>query len=172
MKTAELVRSPPAAAVPVDATDLDDMSEPPVALAPPVPQPPTVASSGSSMPLEMSFFERRAVTGLVSANGDEMERYVAVRASAYASGSADARRRALARAAAVQDVLVQELTALLSAAIARRDEPAVPLLDRSLNSATTRYRALLDQLRTECAPTRRVVMRATGDIAVAAEERG
>jgi hypothetical protein len=167
MKTMDLVRAPPAAALPVCVTNIDEMKGAPVALVPPA----LSSTTTTSRPLGMSIFERRAVTGLVSSSGDEMERYVADRASAYASGSADVRRRALARAAAVQDVLLQELSALLSAAIARRDDRAVSLLDRTLNSATTRYRALLDQLRTECAPTRRIVMRATGDIAVAAEER-
>lgn len=119
----------------------------------------------------LNDFERRAVTGLVTGPGEDMVRYTADRAAAYASGDADVRRRALARAAAVQDVLGQELTALLSAAVARRDAQGVALLDRALNSANLRHRRLLEALRAESAPTRRVVMKATGAISVMAEER-
>jgi hypothetical protein len=122
--------------------------------------------------LDLSFFERRAVTGLISENGEEMEEYVAERAAGYASGDGGVRRRSLARAAAVQEALVQELTALLSAVIARRDDRAAMLLDKALNSATNRYRVLLEQLRTESVPTRRVTVMAKGSVAISAEAQG
>ena len=73
--------------------------------------------------------------------------------------------------AAVQDTLAQELSALLAAAIGRRDVEGAVLLDRALNSANIRYLRLLEALRVESAPTRRVVMKATGAISVVAEER-
>lgn len=121
--------------------------------------------------LGLSYFERRAVTGLVARPGEEMERETAVRAAGYATGDPDVRRRALARAAAVQDGLAQELTALLAAAVRRRDAEGAQLLDRTLNSANLRYLRLLDALRVESAPSRRVLMKATGAISVLAEER-
>jgi hypothetical protein len=121
--------------------------------------------------LGLHQFERRAVTGLVAGPAQDIARYTAERATAYASGDADVRRRALARAAAVQDVVAQELTALLSAALARRDTAGAAILDRALNSTNARFLRLLEALRIESAPTRRVVMKATGAIAVTAEER-
>jgi hypothetical protein len=121
--------------------------------------------------LGLHHFERRAVTGLVAGPGEDMVRYTADRAAVYATGDADVRRRALARAAAVQDALAQELTALLAAAVARRDTQGALLLDRAVNSANLRYLRLLEALRVESAPTRRVVMKATGAISVVAEER-
>jgi hypothetical protein len=117
---------------------------------------------------ELSCLERRAVTGLVSANADEMENYVAERASEYATGDPESRRRALSRAAAVQEAQVQEIAALLASAIARRD-PAVPMLDRVLTAATNRYRCLMDQLRIESAPNRRLTVLAKGTVAITAE---
>lgn len=132
------------------------------AIAPAAPPPQRLA---------LNQFERRAVTGLVEGPAEDMVRYTAERATAYGTGDADVRRRALARAAAVQDVLAQELTALLSAVLARRDTAAAAILDRALNSANARFLRLLEALRVESAPTRRVVMRATGAISVLAEER-
>jgi hypothetical protein len=97
-----------------------------------------------------------------------MENYVAERASEYATGDPESRRRALSRAAAVQEAQLQELAALLASAIARRD-PAVPMLDRVLTAATNRYRSLMDQLRIESAPNRRLTVLAKGTVAITAE---
>lgn len=121
--------------------------------------------------LDLSYFERRAVAGLVSKNGDEMETYAAQAAAAYASGDAAVRHRALGRAAAVQEALVQETSALLSAAIARVDTRAVRLLDPVLTSATARLRGLLEQLRIESGRSRRIAVLAKGSVAITAEER-
>ena len=127
---------------------------------------------GSRPPqLALSALERRAVTALVATeNAADLERYVSERASAYATGSSEVRRRALSRAAAVQDVLVQQLAALVAGATSMRDEKLIATLDRALNSATARYRSLLDQLRIESAGTRRIHVMAKGAVAISAEE--
>lgn len=132
------------------------------AIAPAAPPSPRLA---------LNQFERRAVTGLVAGPAEDMVRYTTDRAAAYATGDADVRRRALARAASVQDGLAQELTALLTAALARRDTAGAAILDRALNSANLRYLRLLEALRVESAPSRRVLMRASGAISVLTEER-
>jgi hypothetical protein len=131
------------------------------------------ATSGIAHPrrnLKLSQMEEKAATGLVTGDLDAMRAYAQAQASAYSTGDGEARRRGLARAAAVQEAQMQVLSASLAAAVARRDERAVLLLDRTLTSATTRYRGLLEQLRVEFAPTRRVFALAKGTIAIAAEE--
>jgi hypothetical protein len=115
--------------------------------------------------------ERAAVTQLATGDVESVRQYVVNRASAYASGDADVRRRALSRAAAVQEAQMQELSALLARAVVQRDIQGVQLLDRTLTSATNRYRGLLEQLRVEFVATRRVAVVAKGTIAIAAEEQ-
>jgi hypothetical protein len=132
----------------------------------PVAAPPTAPAK-----VGLSQFERSAVAGLIAGPGEDMIRFTADRAAACATGDGDVRRRALARAAAVQDALAQELTALLSAAVGRRDTTGAALLDRALNSANVRYLRLLEALRIESVPARRVVVKATGAISLLAEER-
>jgi flagellar basal body P-ring protein FlgI len=121
--------------------------------------------------LALSALERRAVTALVAGeNAADLERYVSERASAYATGNSEVRRRAISRALAVQDALVQQLSALLAGATAVRDDKLITTLDRALNSATARYRSLIDQLRIESSTTRRVLIAAKGAVVISAEE--
>lgn len=117
-----------------------------------------------------SGFEARAATELVSGPTEEVLAYARERASAYASGDPGARRRSLARAATVADLAMQEASALLTAAAARADERAVRILDRVVTGATSRYIALLEALRAESAPTRRITATANGTFTVSAEE--
>lgn len=120
--------------------------------------------------LALSELERAAVTELATGEVDSVRQYVVNRATAYATGDPDVRRRALSRGAAVHETQMQEFAALLAAAIARRDFEAVQVLDRMLTSATGRFRALLDQLRIENGTRRRVVVAAKGTVAVTTED--
>jgi hypothetical protein len=141
----------------------------------PIRTSPASTNTGLARPLaalSLSQMEEKAATGLVTGDVDAMRQYAQAQASAYASGDGDVRRRGLARAAAVQEAQMQVLSASLAAAVARRDERAVVLLDRTLTSATNRYRGLLEQLRIEFAVTRRIVAVANGTIAITAEEQG
>ncbi len=118
--------------------------------------------------MALSAAEKSSVVQLVRGGEEAVVEHVRQRATALSSGDGGVRRRSLARAAAVQEALVQELSALLGSAIARRD-PAVGMLDRALTSATARYRSLLDQLRSESAPGRRGMVMAKGTVAIAAQ---
>lgn len=100
-----------------------------------------------------------------------LRQLAADRATAFATGDAVVRRRALSRAAAVQDVLVQQLSAHLTLTISQHRHDTARMLDRMLNSATARYRSLLDQLRCESFATRRAAILAKGSVAISAEEQ-
>lgn len=114
--------------------------------------------------------ERRAVTAMTTGDAGHLVGHVEERAAMLATGDPDVRRRCLAKAAAVQEALAQQLSALLAASVARRDDRAVALLDRALTSATARYRSLMDQLRIESVASRRVSVLAKGLVAITAEE--
>lgn len=100
--------------------------------------------------LGLTAVERRAVEELVTGASGETAAFVAERAAAFATDADGAvRRRSLAKMLAVQEALSSQLTALLAAAVGRRDEPAVKLLDRALNGAVSRSTKLTEELRAE-----------------------
>lgn len=89
----------------------------------------------------------------------ETAAFVAERAAALAAEPDGAvRKRSLAKMLAIQEALSAQLTALLAAAVARRDEAAVKLLDRALNGAVSRFRMLTEELRAEMSGGRRAVV--------------
>lgn len=108
------------------------------------------------------------MTALVSGDPGELLEHVRERASAFAGGDQAVRRRALARAAAVQEAVMGEIGVLMTQAIARRDLEAARALDQLLTNAASRYRMLLDQLRVD--GSRRVTMLTKGPVAMCAEE--
>jgi hypothetical protein len=59
---------------------------------------------------------------------------------------------------AIQEALSSQLTALLAAAVARRDDAAVKLLDRALTGAVARCTRLTDELRADAVGGRRAVV--------------
>lgn len=109
--------------------------------------------------LGLTAVERRAVEELVTGASGETAAFVAQRAAALAGDeSAAVRRRSLAKMLAVQEALSSQLTALLAAAVARRDEPAVKLLDRALTGAVSRFTKLTEELRAEQTGGRRALV--------------
>jgi hypothetical protein len=64
----------------------------------------------------------------------------------------------VSKAAAVQEALASQLSALLATAVARRDADAVKLLDRALSGSTKRFALLLEELRAEVSGGRRAVV--------------
>jgi hypothetical protein len=134
----------------------------------------TASPAAAARPLPklgLSQLERIAVTGVATGDIDRDRAYAEERATAYATGDADVRRRALARAASVADIQMQQIAARLSAAVELSDERSARVLDKALTSATHRYLAIMSALRTEFAPTRRIVAVARGAIAITAEEQ-
>jgi hypothetical protein len=135
---------------------------------------PTASLAPTARPLPrlaLSRLEGVAVTGLATGDVDRERAYAEERATAYATGDADVRRRALARAASIADVQMQQLAARLSVAVDTSDERAVRILDKAVSNATHRYLAIMSALRTEFAPTRRIMAVARGAIAITAEEQ-
>lgn len=109
--------------------------------------------------LGLTAVERRAVEELVTGASGETAAFVASRAAALAGDeSAAVRRRSLAKMLAVQEALSSQLTALLAAAVGRKDEPAVKLLDRALNGAVSRFTKLTEELRAEMTGGRRALV--------------
>ena len=103
--------------------------------------------------------ERRAVEELVTGANGETAAFVAERAAALdADPDGSVRRRSLAKMLAIQEALSAQLTCLLAAAVARRDDAAVKLLDRALSGATSRFRLLTEELRAEMTGGRRAVV--------------
>lgn len=133
---------------------------------------PVLSAPPPAPGLAMSHFERAAVTGVVAGLKTEKlaEVLAAARATAFA-GDGDSRRRALARAAAREDVYGQQVAALLAAAVGS-DNPAVAKLDKALTASTSRLLRILEQLRLESTSSRRVLVQACGAVTIAAEERG
>jgi hypothetical protein len=85
--------------------------------------------------------------------------FVAQRAAALATDEdGSVRRRSLAKMLAIQEALSSQLTALLSAAVARRDADAVKLLDKAVTGAVSRFRLLTEELRAEAVGGRRAVI--------------
>lgn len=109
--------------------------------------------------LGLTAVERRAVEELVTGARGETADFVAQRAAALAADEdGSVRRRSLAKALTLQESLSAQLTCLLAAAVSRRDEPAVKLLDRALNGAVSRFRMLTEELRAEMTGGRRAVV--------------
>lgn len=107
---------------------------------------------------------------MTSGDAAPVLRHVEERSAALATGDSAVRRRCLAKASAMQETIAQQLSALLVTAVARRDENAVILLDRALNSAAVRYRQLMEQLRVESVAVRKVSVMAKGLVAISAED--
>lgn len=109
--------------------------------------------------LGLTPIERRAVEELVTGSHGETADFVALRAAALAGDeSAAVRRRSLAKMLAVQEALSSQLTALLAAAVAQRDDTAVKLLDRALTGAVNRFTKLSEELRAEQTGGRRALV--------------
>lgn len=109
--------------------------------------------------LGLTAVERRAVEELVTGANGKTAAFVAQRAAALAGDESSAvRRRSLAKALALQESLSAQLTALLAAAVARRDEAAVKLLDRALTGAVNRFTKLTEELRAEMTGGRRALV--------------
>lgn len=109
--------------------------------------------------LGLTAVERKAVQELVPGASRETAAFVAERAAALATDEdGSVRRRSLAKALALQEALSAQLTAVLAAAVSRRDEPAVKLVDRALTGATSRFRLLTEELRAEMTGGRRAVV--------------
>lgn len=134
--------------------------------SPPGPTPPARALTR----LKLSAVEQQALTGLVTGDAEELIHHVEDRATALATGDPAVRRRCLAKAAALQEALCQQLTTLLTGSIARRDDLAAALLDRALTAATARWRSIMDQLRVEASAHRRVSVTTKGPCMISAEE--
>ncbi len=96
----------------------------------------------------------------MSGSRGETADFVAQRAAALAADQdGSVRRRSLAKMLAIQEALSAQLSCLLAAAVARRDEPVVKLLDRALTGATARLRMLTEELRAEMTGGRRALVR-------------
>jgi hypothetical protein len=109
--------------------------------------------------LGLTAVERRAVEEMVKGSSGEIADFVAERAAALAADTEGAvRRRSLAKMLAIQEALSSQLTALLAAAVARRDDAAVKLLDRALTGAVARCTRLTDELRADAVGGRRAVV--------------
>ncbi|MBX7113462.1 MAG: hypothetical protein K1X64_03935 [Myxococcaceae bacterium] len=93
---------------------------------------------------------------MVKGSAGEIADFVAVRAAALAADADGAvLRRSLAKATAIQEALASQLSALLAAAVARRDDAAVKLLDRALTGAVSRFARLTEELRADAVGGRR-----------------
>jgi hypothetical protein len=109
--------------------------------------------------LGLTATERIAVERLVTGAPGMTADFVAQRAAALATdGDGSVRRRSLAKLLALQEVLSSQLTALLAAAVARRDDTAVKLLDRALTGAVNRFTKLTEELRAEQTGGRRALV--------------
>jgi hypothetical protein len=109
--------------------------------------------------LGLTAVERRAVEELVTGSNGETAAFVAERAAALAADQdGSVRKRSLAKMVALHEAQGSQFAALLAAAVARRDEPAVKLLDRALNGAVSRFRMLTEELRAEMTGGRRAVV--------------
>lgn len=99
------------------------------------------------------------MTQLLVDGEEAMLDHVRARAGAFASAEGDGvRLRSLARSAALAEVQMGQLSALLSATLAQRDELGAKLLDKLLTSATKRFTLLMDELRAERQGGRRSVL--------------
>jgi hypothetical protein len=109
--------------------------------------------------LALSPIEAFSVTQLL-ANGEEaVLEHVRARAGAFASADGDGvRLRSLARATAIAEAQMAQLSALLSATLGQRDETTAKLLDKFLTSTTRRFTMLMDELRAERQGGRRSVL--------------
>ncbi|MFT3840778.1 MAG: hypothetical protein QM723_27555 [Myxococcaceae bacterium] len=110
--------------------------------------------------LGLTAVERRAVEELLKGGTPGVNAdFVAERAGALAADPDGAvRRRSLAKMLAVQEALGSQLTCLLAAAVARRDDAAVKLLDRAVTGAVSRFSKLTEELRAEAVGGRRAVV--------------
>lgn len=109
--------------------------------------------------LGLTAVERQAVEELVSGSCGITADFVAQRAAALATDEdGSVRRRSLAKALAIQETLSSQLTTLLAASVARRDEVAVKLLDKAVTGAVSRFRLLTEELRAEAVGGRRAVI--------------
>jgi hypothetical protein len=109
--------------------------------------------------LALSPVETASVTQLLAGGEEALLDHVRARAGAFVSADGDGvRLRSLARAAALAEVQMGQMSALLSAALSQRDEPGAKLLDKLLTSATKRFTMLMDELRAERQGGRRSVL--------------
>lgn len=109
--------------------------------------------------LGLTATERRSVEEMVSGGSGATGDFVALRATALSvDNDGQVRRRSLSKAAAVQEALMAQLSALLAAAVIRRDAEAAKLLDRALSGSTKRFTLLIDELRAEISGGRRAVV--------------
>jgi len=115
---------------------------------------PVRSPSVSRERLALSAVEQAAVTRLVAGDSSVVVGRVSERAAALASDE-DCRRRSIAKALAVAEAQLAQLSAALVDAVARRDERAVQMIDRVVTSATKRVTMLSDELRTDFAGGRR-----------------
>jgi len=124
--------------------------------------------------LALNPVERMAVSELLTGDARSLVAHVAQRATALASDDGPlVLRRSLARAVAVAEAQMHELSALLAAAVAKRDESGAKLLERQVNSATQRFRLLADQLLATFQGGRRsvlVVGQAGSQVSITAKE--
>ena len=117
------------------------------------------APPAGALRVGLSKVERKTVEALISGSTGATGDFVAQRATAFSvDDDGQVRRRSLSKAAAVQEALMAQLSALLAAAVGRGDADAVKLLDRALSGSTKRFTLLIDELRAEVSGGRRAVV--------------